>query len=136
MIRARFFVAGTPAPQGSKNIYRGRPVESAKGWKAWRVAVEAEAYNCSLVDRSAPITGALRLDCTFFFKKPKRPAHPYPPIDTDKLTRCVGDALQKSGLIGNDSQISTLGSIRKRWALDDGLTGAQITLLDDDLGLV
>lgn len=135
MIRARFFVAGIPAPQGSKKIMRGRPFEDAKGWREWRTAVEAEAF-IARQRLSAPLAGALRLDCTFFFRRPKRPAHPYPPIDTDKLTRCLGDALQKGGLIVNDSQLSTLGSVRKRWTLDDGRTGAQVILVDDDLNWV
>ena len=135
MIRARFFVPGTPAPQGSKNIYRGRPVESSKRLPAWRAAIEAEA--CVAHRRIGySLAGPLRLDCTFWFKRPKKPAHYYPSIDLDKLTRAVGDALQKSGLIINDSQLSTLGNIRKRWTLAGDRTGALITLLDDDLGLV
>lgn len=39
----KFFVAGVPAPQGSKVLMRGRMIESSKKLKPWREAVRQAA---------------------------------------------------------------------------------------------
>lgn len=57
-----------------------------------------------------PLDGPVELKVTFHFKRPARTAFkvaPYGrgPGDTDKLTRCVGDAIERSGVLVDDAHI-------------------------------
>lgn len=140
MIFASFFVAGTPAPQGSKRIVQpkghARPmlIEMSKKLGPWRTAVAVAAAR-ERTRLGMPIDVPLRLDITFWFRRPKYSKFPAPLLDLDKLVRAVNDGLQAGGLIANDRMITTIGNARKRWTIDDGASGARITLLDDNLGL-
>jgi len=133
MIRARFFVLGTPAPQGSKRIVQPkghrRPLllETSKRLGPWRKAVAAEASIQKL--GCGTLTGPLELIACFTFARPKRPANPYPSLDLDKLVRAVGDALVHGKLLADDRQI-VLILASKAWSESPLLLGCSITLSD------
>ena len=121
-----FFVAGDPAPQGSKVSYgKGRMVESSKKLKPWRERVTAVAKTRVLDE---PLDGHLRLIVNFYMPAPlksKFGSRPAGTPDLDKLVRAVGDALTASKLIKDDARIVSLIA-HKHWALDT--PGAEITI--------
>lgn len=133
MIRARFFVAGDPAPQGSKRIVQPkghrRPLllEMSKKLPAWRAAVAAEAMLAR--QRYGTLTGPLALLATFTFTRPKRPAHAYPTVDLDKILRSTNDALVHGGLVADDRQVVSIVA-SKAWCVDDTKAGCAITVSD------
>jgi Holliday junction resolvase RusA-like endonuclease len=114
-------VVDTPAPQGSKTVYRvGQPpVESSKKVAPWREAVKAGIREAPLrVD--GIVNGPVRLRVTFTLRRPKghyrtgKNAHllrdsapPYPAgkPDVDKLLRSTLDAIVAAGVIRDDAQI-------------------------------
>lgn len=118
MNELRFFVPGTPAPQGSKKAFsrkgttRVQMVESSKKVKPWRAAVEAAAREALLYSASwEPGTDApLYMDVTFLLPAPKRiPANrrgwPTTIPDSDKLWRSTNDALTTAGVWKDDSVV-------------------------------
>jgi crossover junction endodeoxyribonuclease RusA len=107
-----FFVPGRPVTQGSKNVFRGRVVESSKGLPAWRTAVAWEARRVRNTLDQWPLRGPLALSCMFFFARPKKPANPYPPPDLDKLVRAIGDACKVGNLIADDKQFVILDACK------------------------
>jgi crossover junction endodeoxyribonuclease RusA len=137
------FVAGTPAPQGSKrHVGGGRMIESSAAVGDWRTVVAWTAAN-EYAPRP-PITGAVVLAVEFVMPRPKSlpkrkptPPHTKRP-DVDKLLRAVGDAM--SGVVwADDSQVvQAVGS--KRYAELDETPGAHMlvgeldpaTLVADD----
>ncbi|MGP5263676.1 RusA family crossover junction endodeoxyribonuclease [Glutamicibacter arilaitensis] len=121
-----FFVAGEPAPQGSKrHVGNGRMIESSKKLKPWRDRVTAVAKTRVLDE---PLDGHLRLIVNFYMPAPlksKFGSRPAGTPDLDKLVRAVGDALTQSKLIKDDARIVSLIA-HKHWALDT--PGAEITI--------
>lgn len=121
-----FFVAGDPAPQGSKVSYgKGRMVESSKKLKPWRERVTVEAKTHVLDE---PLDGHLRLIVNFYMPAPAKTrfgSRPAGTPDLDKLVRAVGDALTASKIIKDDARIVSLIA-HKHWALDT--PGAEITI--------
>lgn len=121
-----FFVAGEPAPQGSKVSYgKGRMVESSKKLKPWRDRVKFAAGAYALDE---PMDGHLRLIVNFYMPAPAKSkfgSRPAGTPDLDKLVRAVGDALTQSGAIRDDARIVSLIA-HKHWALDN--PGAEITV--------
>jgi crossover junction endodeoxyribonuclease RusA len=114
-------VVDTPAPQGSKTIYRvGQPpVESSKKVAPWREAVKTGIREAPLRPDTI-VTGPVRLRVTFTLRRPKghyrtgKNAHllrdsapPYPAgkPDVDKLLRSTLDAIVAAGVIADDAQI-------------------------------
>jgi len=131
----RFFVAGTPAPQGSKiPITRnGKTVliEAAKGFKAWRDNVVLAAKE-NMVSRESivPFDGALDVGFEFVLLKPPTTKYVDAPAgkpDLDKLCRNSADGLTSSGLIVDDARITKLVAV-KRWAKPGEPTGAWVTI--------
>lgn len=129
-----FHVEGTPAPQGSKRVFRGRVVEQSKRVKPWRDLVHAAAVRagddaCLL----GPLTPPYRVEMTFRIQKPRtsRAKHPVAPTigDLDKLTRAVGDALTSAGLIEDDRHIITL-TAEKEWAEDGEKAGVTVRVTE------
>jgi Holliday junction resolvase RusA-like endonuclease len=108
----QFFVPGRPVTQGSKNVFRGRVVESSKGLKEWRKAVAWQARIVAMKNESEALHGPLALSCVFWFARPKKPAHAYPPSDLDKLVRAVGDACKVGNLIADDAQFVSLDACK------------------------
>ena len=132
-------VLGTPAPQGSKDFFRGRPVESSKLVKPWRKAV-ADAVLEHRANRH--LQGPLAVDAVFYLARPKRhygtgrnaaalrgDAPDYPVArgrgDTDKYARGLLDALQLAGVYDDDGQVADL-TARKRYAELGTLPGALV----------
>lgn len=126
------FVAGVPAPKGSKkHIGGGRMAEVSPRLPAWDKALDEAlaAHPCAgeLVD------GPLRVD--YLFVMPHNKGHfkaggelkdnaPYWHItmpDKDKLERAVGDALTRNGVIKDDARIADSGTIRKIYGRDTGV---------------
>lgn len=106
-----FFVAGTPAPQGSKSFKgvsksgKGILVESSKAVKPWRELIaETARWN-----RQPILDGAVHLKLDFVMPRPKATPKSRTPQavkrpDLDKLVRAVMDAL--TGIAwADDSQV-------------------------------
>lgn len=145
MTHLSVFVAGRPAPQGSKNarpIYRGRgadrvftgktaQVESSKAVKPWREDVRA-----ALLDEHGQpkqrFDGAVVVDLTFVMPRPvSTPKRSTPPAmrkpDLDKLVRAVFDAITSAQVIEDDARITKVSAM-KRLAEIGEVTGCQIII--------
>lgn len=131
----RVFVAGKPAPQGSKRYLGTRSgktvaVESSKTLPAWRADVRAAV--AELVDDQPPITGPVLVELLFVMPRPastpksRTPAAVKRP-DLDKLARAILDAIGSAGAWGDDSQVTDLHAA-KRIAGVDERPGAWITI--------
>lgn len=129
-----FFVAGTPAPQGSKRFLgvqggRGVMVESAGDKvKSWRADVRAAAAAAV----SEPLAGPVRVEVEFFLARPKsvsvkRRPHPDVRPDLDKLARSTLDALKSAGAYGDDAQVVALFA-GKYYAGPQQTAGAQVRI--------
>lgn len=125
----RVFVAGLPAPQGSKD-YMGRTksgkgilVESSKAVKPWRADVREALLLDGVPILSYPADVPVHMTLTFVLPRPKSAPKRYVPAikrpDVDKLVRAVLDASESAGLLAADSQVTTL-SAHKRLATGPG----------------
>ncbi|NKS29264.1 RusA family crossover junction endodeoxyribonuclease [Rhodococcus hoagii] len=130
-----FFVAGRPAPQGSKE-FKGRSragkailVESSIHVGSWRdqIAWHARQQNPEI------LAGPVKMTLAFVMVRPKRlpKSKPTPPAtqrtgDSDKLARAVGDSL--TGICyEDDAQVVEL-HVYKRIAEPDEQSGVHITI--------
>ena len=128
-----FFVAGDPAPQGSKkHVGNGRLVEASKKLKPWRATVaRAAATEC------VPIDGPVVVRLEFVMHRPKATpkTKPTPPAvkrpDVDKLARGVLDGLTGRAY-GDDSQVTKL-IVSKRIAELDEPTGCMIHVYPEQI---
>ena len=117
-----FTAFGRPVPQGSKNAFRrGNQivlVEASKGLKPWRETVALACKQAMMEQQDMrQVEGAVRLDCTFYFVKPKSVTRERPSVkpDLDKVCRGIGDAL--TGVAWkDDSQVVELNA-RKVYGL-------------------
>lgn len=134
MTNVTFFVAGTPAPQGSKRFLgvqggRGVMVESAGDKvKSWRADVRAAAA----VAVPQPLAGPVHVELEFRLARPKSVSpkrRPWPDVrpDVDKVIRATLDALTSAGAYGDDAQVVSLRAV-KAYAGPGQATGARITL--------
>jgi crossover junction endodeoxyribonuclease RusA len=140
VIIAKIVVPGTPVTQGSKNYYRGRPVESSKGLADWRKTVAA----CVRAERgpAPPLEGPCAVDLVFRFGRPREhyrrgkfahllrdtaPAYPTHQHDLDKLARAVLDGMTAGGAFTDDGQVIELAA-RKEYAPAGQGPGCLITL--------
>ena len=130
-------VVGVPVAQGSiKRTPFGVAYSNDKELKSWRHSVI-----CELVAAKTEvweIDCAFAVSCEFRFMRPKahfgkkglRPSAPRyktTKSDTDKLIRSIGDSIQQSGLVRDDSQIiKWIAS--KRYCETGESPGASITL--------
>lgn len=138
----RFFVAGTPAPQGSKrHVGRGVLIESSKQLKPWREDVRQGAL-VALADHAPLLKGPVGVSLLFWLPRPKshpktRRTIPTTRPDIDKLARAILDALTSAGAYNDDSQVTWL-VLEKRYvhppalALDGEPTapGVDITITE------
>lgn len=119
-----FFVAGTPAPQGSKrHVGGGRLIEMSKKVKPWRAQIAAAAARQDAIF-DAPVT----VTAVFLLKRPQRPKwerHGTRP-DVDKLARALLDGLT-GPILTDDSIVSEL-NVSKRYALPHEETGVHINI--------
>lgn len=132
------FVAGKPAPQGSKHgrpIYKGTgdakvftgkvaQVESAKKTVVpWRADVRAACVN----EEGQPRTrfdGPVRVLLEFVMPRPlSTPKRSTPPAvkkpDIDKLQRAVLDAVSSAGVWRDDSQVVDIHATKRLAELDE-----------------
>jgi crossover junction endodeoxyribonuclease RusA len=139
-----FFVAGMPAPQGSKrHVGKGVMVESSKAVKPWRQDVTAAALDAitGLGDAAEfePFTTAVDVRVTFYFPRPrshygtgrnanrlKDTAPDFVPTkpDVDKLLRSTFDALTAAGIWRDDNLAADVRTSK----LYGAPTGARITI--------
>ncbi|WP_280404723.1 RusA family crossover junction endodeoxyribonuclease [Nocardia brasiliensis] len=123
----RFFVAGRPAPQGSKSISRtGHLYETSRHLKPWRATVALAAR----AQRPTVIEGPVVLGMEFIMLRPKATpkTRPTPPAvrrpDIEKLARAVSDALT-GVFFGDDAQVTVM-PLAKRVAEAGELPGVKI----------
>ena len=121
------FVAGRPAPQGSKrHVGRGILIESSKACGPWRTTV---GYHAAQVFVGPPLDGPLAVRIEFVMPRPAgTPKRRTPPAvkkpDTDKLARAILDALT-AVVWRDDSQIVDLHASKRLAELDE-TPGARI----------
>jgi Holliday junction resolvase RusA-like endonuclease len=127
-------VRGDPAPQGSKELMRGKGgkpfmVESSKRVDPWRKAIVAAC----LTEDGAPrmtFTGPVAVGVAFMFRQAKSNEDDYPTGqnvgDVDKLIRAVYDALKMAGVIEDDRYVVDVLPTTKRWS--PSASGARITV--------
>ena len=125
------FVAGNPAPQGSKrHVGGGVLVDSCKRLPDWRKDVRAACLDADGQPKTR-FEGAVLLHLEFVLPRPKSlpktkptPPHTKKP-DLDKLTRAIGDAMTSAGVFRDDSHI-VFGTRHKRYAELGEVTGVNI----------
>ena len=125
-----FVVFGEPAPQGSKVVYNGRPVESSKKLKPWRAAVASAAVEAMAEQKVEQFTGPVVVEVVFLMPRPKTVKREWPETvpDTDKMQRGIGDALSvNSQILADDSKIVLWGRSGKIFA-DIARPGAAILI--------
>ena len=113
-----FFVEGVPAGQGSKTFFgKGRMKESSDKLKPWRDEMIRVARQYA---PDEPLDEPVKVYATFYIPRPKNPKfkdYPATPFDLDKMQRALGDALQQSGVLKDDSRI-VVWVARKEFATD------------------
>ncbi|AXQ64445.1 RusA-like Holliday junction resolvase [Gordonia phage Neville] len=119
------FIAGEPAPQGSKQAYvrggRAVLVEASKKLMPWRKHV-ATVFG-EFWDRG-PIEGGVRADIEFVMPRPKSlpKTKPTPPAikrpDVDKLVRAIFDAITGRAFL-DDSQVVDMRVLKRVAELDE-----------------
>lgn len=130
VVAIEFFVAGKPAPQGSKrHVGGGRMIESSKALGPWREHVAFAAQHAMAGHNL--ISGAIVMVADFAFPRIQAirkttPPHTKKP-DLDKLIRALGDALTGVVFV-DDSQIVSFGDTRKRYAEIGETPGVRITV--------
>lgn len=121
------FVPGTPIPQGSVDVYRGRVVSVKAPLRKWRDSIRAATL---ARHTGPPLDGPITVHMIFQMPRPKRPRWPLPAVkpDGDKLCRAVFDALSTTktqrGVITDDARIVTF-SVTKTY---HGNPGVLITI--------
>ena len=117
-------VSGTPRPKQSARWVNGRPVSVAKTQKhlkAWTQRI-VTACRAHLRAGGQPLSGAIaiRTDCFFASKDSKRHGQPHTNVpDKDNLEKAILDALQRGGILANDSAVAG-GPLWKWWAAKAG----------------
>lgn len=114
------FIPGTPIPQGSKTVYRGRAVEANPRTKKWRETMRKH-HLTSQAGGAPLIVGAFQANLRFVFTEPKSgalfqgtldPIHAVKP-DLDKLARAVFDSLTSGGIIEDDARCHRLEATKE-----------------------
>lgn len=132
----KFFVAGTPAPMGSKKGFVVKDKRTGKQRaiitddnkpqrRRWANAVSSKASE--VMNGGKLIDGPVRVVITYLFSRPKShygtgrnagtlknsaPTYHSQSPDLDKLIRCTNDALTKI-VFGDDRQIASLSAARE-----------------------
>lgn len=127
------FVPGTPIPQGSVDVYRGRIVSVKAPLQRWRAEIR-RATVAKL--KGEPLDGPITVALVFQIKPPQRPRWPLPAVkpDLDKLTRAVFDSLSTfkdrktkaiiQGAITDDARIVSFTAAKTY----HGIPGVMITI--------
>lgn len=119
------WVPGVPRPQGSKNYYQGRGIESSRYVKAWRSDVRSAAIEAW---EGPPLDEPVAMLCLFVFPRPKshhvagertRPLKATAPTwmasqpDTSKVLRAVEDAIK--GVVYTDDRLVVASAQEKTY---------------------
>jgi len=129
-----FFIAGEPAPQGSKNGYikNGRVVlvESSKKVKPWREAVTTMTKAHMQFGDLEMITDPIELCLSFYLPRPKSVRREFPSVkpDLDKLIRSTCDGLKTGGLYTDDALIIAI-TATKQYAPVDMESGCHVLVV-------
>jgi len=127
------FVPGTPVPQGSVDVFRGRVVSVKAPLQRWRAAIRRATVAKLVGD---PMDGPLSVSLVFQLEPPQRPRWPLPAVkpDLDKLTRAVFDSLSTvkdrktkatiKGAITDDARIVSFTAVKTY----HGTPGVMITI--------
>ena len=116
------YVEGEPRAQGSmKHVGNGRMVHDPKMVK-WRDYVA----NClkfavgTFYGPWEPLDAPVEVHVKFWLPRPKKPRleNAATALDLDKLQRCIGDALEQSGVLANDARIVKWVNPEKDWTHD------------------
>lgn len=129
MSAVSFFVIGIPQPQGSKTgfVQGGRAVivdknpKLLKPWRAEIARVAAAAW--AEYGPGAPLDGAVRVEATFVFERPKSVKREHPSVrpDVDKLARALLDGITDAATVWkDDSQVIRL-DVAKRYGQAPGV---------------
>ena len=114
-----FFIAGEPAPQGSKTgrVVNGRVVmwESSAKVKPWRAAVTIVTKQAMLKQEWETITDPIELCLSFYLPRPKTVKREFPSVkpDLDKLIRSTCDGLKTGGLYTDDALIIAITATKQ-----------------------
>ena len=116
------YVEGEPRAQGSmKHVGNGRMVHDPKMVK-WRNRVAECLKTASRIQIGPfePIDEPVEVAVHFWLPRPKKPRleHAATGLDLDKLQRCIGDALEQSGVLRNDARIVKWLNPEKDWTHD------------------
>lgn len=109
------FIPGEPVPKGSmRQVARGVMVHDNPKLRRWSQTIQLVAKQAY---KGAPIDAPVHVEATFYLPRPKRPRFTVPAVkpDCDKLQRALGDGLENSGVLANDSRI-VAWSTRKAYA--------------------
>ena len=115
------YITGTPKAQGSlRHVGNGRMIHG-KGMVVWRNHVQfmLEQWTGTWFGGWEPLDVPVEVHAKFYLQRPKKPRldHAATGLDLDKLQRCVGDALEQSGVLRNDARI-TKWRAEKHWTHD------------------
>jgi Holliday junction resolvase RusA-like endonuclease len=114
-----FFIAGEPAPQGSKTgrVVNGRVVmwESSAKVKPWRAAVTLITKQAMLKQEWETITDPIELCLSFYLPRPKSVKREFPSVkpDLDKLIRSTCDGLKTGRLYTDDALIIAITATKQ-----------------------
>ena len=133
LLELSVFVAGCPAPQGSKrHVGRGIMVETCARLPEWRTDVRAALTDAEGQPRAKLGKEAAALDIEFIM--PRRKTAPkskeLPMItrpDWDKMARAICDAITSAGIWNDDAQCN-YATVRKRYARQEEIPGAAIRI--------
>lgn len=116
------WIPGEPKAQGSmKHIGNGRMIHDPKMVK-WRnhIIHTLEQWVGTYFGMWEPLDEPVDVAVKFYLQRPAKPAleRAATGLDLDKLQRCVGDALEKAGVIKNDARIVRWTNPEKEWTHD------------------
>jgi Holliday junction resolvase RusA-like endonuclease len=127
-------VPGTPIPQGSMKVIRGRIISDNPRLAAWRKTVTAVVRAACTWPQ--PLAGPVTVDLLFLVPQVTSAPKSWRtktrwlwPIrrssgDLDKLIRAVFDAVTDAGNVWiDDAQVTDIGEVKKRFAGTPGFPG-------------
>ena len=134
------FVAGRPAPQGSKDAFRHKHsgkvvvIEKSKAVKPWREDVRQALLDEHGNARTC-FDGPVVVELQFVMPRPKSmpktratPPHTKKP-DVDKLARALLDAIASAGVLVDDTHVVDLHATKRTAELTE-TAGCHITIRD------
>lgn len=116
------WIPGDPKAQGSmKHVGKGRLIHEPEMVK-WRdhIIATCRQWVGTYFGMWEPIDAPVDVAVKFYLQRPAKPGleRAATGLDLDKLQRCVGDALEKSGVLKNDARIVRWTNPEKDWTHD------------------